>query len=269
VADLADVEVALSGVVTTAEYPAGTAAPNVTGNPIYVFRGWPSTSQLRRDRSDGAIDISVTAVPNSARNTTRWGVQVTELPVPATLTVGTSGNSATFFGTASGGDPAGVLVAQKSYVYSAQDGDSAALAAAALAALIRVDRICWLTQATLTVPGVSSLVARAVGQVNAVEEWARQEQEFRISIWAPSPGIRDATASVVMQALTSIAFLALGDGTGARLRFHGVTNLDDDQTASMYRRDIIYSVEYGTTVVSSNPSMLFGDLAWNGATIVA
>jgi hypothetical protein len=269
VADVADVEAALVGAALAALYPNGTTAQSATGSPARVFRGWPTTGLLTQDRAAGGVDISVFGIPGTTRNTTRWGVQVAELPSDPTLTVGVSGNSATFLGTASLGDLAGVLVTQTAYVYQAQPGDSAALVAAALADLIRADMICWLAQATLTIPGVSTLVARTASAVAALEEWGRQEQEFRVSVWAPSPAARDTTAAIVMQGLVPIAFLTLADGTGGRLRFHGTANLDDDQTASIYRRDMIFSVEYGTTLLNSNPTMLFGDLVYNGSVILA
>jgi hypothetical protein len=269
VADVADVEAALVGAVLTTLYPNGTAAPSATGTPVRVFRGWPTTGMLLQDRAAGGIDISIFGIPGTTRNTTRWGVQVSELPNAPSLTVGVTGNSATFLGTAAAGDLAGVLVAQNAYVYQAQAGDSAALVAAALADLVRAQMICWLTQATLTVPGESALVARTASAVAALQEWGRQEQQFRISVWAPSPAVRDGCAALVMQGLVPIAFVTLADGTGGRLRFHGAANLDDDQTASIYRRDIIFTVEFGTTLMVSNPTMLFGDLVYNGSAIVA
>ncbi|MEJ0047583.1 MAG: hypothetical protein WDN04_16745 [Rhodospirillales bacterium] len=106
---------------------------------------------------------------------------------------------------------------QTAYVYQAQPGDSAALVAAALADLIRADQICWLTQATLTVPGVADLVARTTSAVAALEEWGRQEQEFRIAVWAGSPAARDSTASLVMQSLAPVAFLTLAERDGRQV----------------------------------------------------
>jgi hypothetical protein len=269
VADVADVEAALVGAVLGTLYPNGATTLSATGTPVRVFRGWPTTGLLMQDRAAGGIDISVFGIPGTTRNTTRWGVQVSELPSDPSLSVEVSGNSATFLGTAAQGDLAGALVEQNAYVYQAQQGDSAALVTAALADLIRADMICWVTQATLTVPGVSALVARTASAVSALVEWGRQEQQFRISVWAPSPAARDGCAALVMQGLVPLAFITLSDGTGGRLRFHGTANLDDDQTASIYRRDMIFIVEFGTTLLVTNPTMLFGDLDYNGSVILA
>jgi hypothetical protein len=269
VADVADVEAALVAAVLGILYPNGIGAPSATGTPVRAFRGWPTTGLLTHDRAAGGVDISVFGIPGTTRNTTRWGVQVSHLPNDPSLTVSASGITATFAGTAADGDLAGVLAAQNAYVYQAQAGDSAALVAAALADLIRADMICWLTQATLTVPGVPKLIARTASAVTALEEWGRQEQQFRISVWAPSPAVRDGCAALVTQGLVPLTFVTLSDGTGGRLRFHGTADLDDDQTASIYRRDIIFTVEFGTTLQVTSPTMLFGDLDYNGSVIFA
>jgi hypothetical protein len=129
--------------------------------------------------------------------------------------------------------------------------------------------ICWLTDATITVPGAHDFTARTASSVNELEEWSRQEQGFQVSVLAPLPSLRDGIASGIIQTLAQIGFLLLADGTGGRIRFRSEKNCDADQAASLFRRDIIYDVEFGLTVMSSNPSMLFADLSWNGTPIYA
>jgi hypothetical protein len=170
-------------------------------------------------------------------------------------------------GVASSGDLAGVLVNEQAYVYQTQAGDSAALVAAALADALRTAMICWLTQETITVPGAYYLIGRTASLVSLLEEWGRQEQGFQISILAPTPNLRDLVAQVVSCTLIQISFLSLADGTGGRLRYRSTANYDTEQASSIYRRDLNYDVEYATTILNNNPTMLFGDLAWNGTTI--
>jgi hypothetical protein len=239
------------------------------GVPVRIYRGKPTNAALRVDRTTSTVDVAIYAVAEPSRDTTRWGVQVTELPSTSTLTVGVSGNSATFFGSASAGDIAGALVDQQVFIYEAQPGDSAPLVAAAIADAIRTAMICWLSDATITVPGAYDFTARTASSVNALEEWSRQEQGFQVSVVAPRPSLRDGIASEIRQSLAPIGFLLLADGTGGRIRFRSEMNCDADQAASLFRRDIIYDVEFGVTVINSNPSMLFGDLSWNGTPIYA
>jgi hypothetical protein len=269
VAELADVEQALVDTIIAAAYPNGPNTTSTVGTPLRIYRGRPTNSGLITDRSDGTVDVSIFPLADITRNTTRWGIHVTELPTTSTLTVGTSGNSATFLGSASAGDLAGVLVNQQAYIYQAQAGDGAALVAAALADILRTVMICWLTQATITVPGAYYFIARTASSVNALEEWGRQEQGFQISVWAPTPNLRDVVAQLIGRTLAQLSFLTLADGTGGRLRYRATANYDTDQASSIYRRDLNYDVEYATTVMITNTTMLFGDLAWNGTTIYA
>jgi hypothetical protein len=63
-------------------------------------------------------------------------------------------------------------------------------------------------------------------------------------------------------------FIALADGTAARLIFSGTATFDQSQDAILYRRDLIYTVEYATTVTALLPSMLFGSLDLNEANFI-
>jgi hypothetical protein len=269
VAELADVEQALVTLITSAAYPNGVDAVSLLGVPLRIYRGRPTNAALIADRASGTIDVGVYAIADTTRNTTRWGVQVAIVPTMPSLTVAVSGISATFFGVAAAGDLAGLLINQQAFVYQAQAGDSAALVAAALADIVRTKMICWLSAATLTAPSAFSFVARTASTVIAIQEWCRQEQGFQVSIWSPTPTLRDGVAQVVGGSLAQTSFLSLADGTGGRIRYRSTANYDTDQTSSIYRRDLNYDVEYGTTITSNAPTMLFGDLDWNGITIFA
>ncbi len=269
-AELADVEQALVDVMIAAVYPGGVSALSAVGVPVRIYRGRPTNAALIADRATGTVEVSVCPLADATRNTTRWGVQETLLPSPSTLTVDVTNNSATFAGVAISGDLAGALINHAhAFVYQAQAGDLAPLIAAALASAIRPSMTCWLTGATITVPGAFALVARTAAEVQVLQEWCRQEQGFQISIWAPTPVIRDRVAQLLGQALAQISFLTLADGTGGRLRFRATANFDGDQAASVYRRDLTFDVEYGTTLTSGSPTMLFGDLDWSGTTFFA
>jgi hypothetical protein len=265
-ADLSDVEAALVAVISALVYPAGAGTASALNFPAKVFRGQPAGNMLLDDGRAGVADVSVFAVPDRAKNTTRWGVQTSITHGTPGISVNVAGNCATFSGVATAGDLAGVLVNQSAYVYATQPGDSAALVAAALGDAIRTNGICWVSDASLTVPGALSLIARTVAPAKELQEWSRQEQEFRISVWTGTPQMRDAACSLIGAGLAAIPFLELADGTGGRLRYSATKTIDDDQASSIYRRDLIYIVEYGTTVTATAPTVLFPDLNWNGET---
>jgi hypothetical protein len=203
-------------------------------------------------------------MPTGTRNTTRWsGVSSTSKGVP-TLSVSVSGISATFEGIGGAGQVAGLLVENVPYVYRGQAGDTPALVASVLAQMVRANRACWLSGATVTVPGVPAIVARVVADGSSLTEYARQKQGFRLSAWCPDPMTRDLVCRTVGSALAATSFLTLADGTSGRIRYRSTSSFDDDQDAQQYRRDLVYDVEYGTTLELAAPSMLFGDLMWSG-----
>ena len=91
-------------------------------------------------------------------------------------------------------------------------------------------------------------------------QWTRaQLQRFRITCWCPDSTSRDSVAAAIDAALSSIAFLQFSDGSSGRLRYVGTTEFDQSQDAALYRRDLVYSVDYLTTTSEVVPSMIFGD----------
>jgi hypothetical protein len=185
------------------------------------------------------------------------------------LTVQFDSTSVTFGGTADVGQVAGILVDAMSYAYRTRPGDTPALVAANLSVMIRENTIVHLTQSTLTVPGAGDLLARVVADAIAQCETRRQEQHFRVTCWCPTPMTRDAAATAIDQALSGRRFIDLPDGTSGRLNYVGTTVFDQSQNARLYRRDLNYGVEYATILSSTLPSMLFGNLVLNTASIIA
>ncbi len=266
-ADLSDVEVALAALVVAAVYTQGLTGPSISGKPIRVYRGWPLSAALDLDLAAGIANVSVFAVPGATRNTTRWGKLVHTTPVVPSLTVKVSGSSVSFGGTGGAGQLAGVLVDGQVFAYRLQAGDTPALVAAVLAQDIRAVRTCWLSGATLSVPGAIRLIGRTVADASTLTECARQEQGFRISAWCPDPSTRDLVCSRLGGAFAATGFLTLADGTSGRLRYRTTSSFDEAQNAQLYRRDLIYDVDYATTVFEAVPSLLFGDLHVAGSDI--
>ena len=79
--------------------------------------------------------------------------------------------------------------------------------------------------------------------------------------------MRDAACEAIDVAYAATPFLTLADGSAARLRFVSTTTFDQRQDAALYRRDLNYTVEFPTTQVAIQPSMLFGTLGL-GATVI-
>lgn len=265
-ADQADVEAVLAALAAASLYPNGTANPSVPGPDCRIYRGWPNPSALDADLAAGRINVTVFPLEFKLRNVTRFPAHWTPLDIHApTLKASVSGISATLYGTASAGQLAGLLVDGRTYVYRTQANDTPESVAANLASLVRADRIALLTNASVAIPGAAQLEARTVADGGALMEVRRQEQHFRLTAWCPDPATRDATASAIDADFATRPFIDLPDGTQGRLLYAGTAVFDQSQDAALYRRDLIYSVEYATTRSTTQPAMLFGTGAINTA----
>ena len=259
-ADQADVETALASLVANALYPDGTAAPSAVGTICRVYRGFPTAPTLDADLAAGTMHVSVTAAEGPVKNVTRYPrVWVAVAPVPATLTATVGADAVSFSGTCAAGQLAGVAVNGALFPYAVQANDTPPTVASNLAAMIRSEG--WIVDyagTTVAVPGAALFTARVVNGAGALQEIKRQIQDFKISMWCPDPGSRDRAAPLIDEALANQAFIALADGSSARLVFRASEARDLDADAALYRRDLIYSAEYPTTLRQLTPAMLFG-----------
>ncbi len=261
-ADQADVEAAIAAIAANGIYPSGTAAASAVGAAVKIYRGWPVAPVLDADLAAGMAHVSVSATDAAAKNVTRYPrIWQNLTPATGTLTASVAGLEASFFGTCSAGLLAGVLVDGQTYPYAVQANDSAATVASNLAAMLRQGG--WIVEyngTKLVVPEATHFTARVVAGAGALQEIRRQVQEFRVAMWCPCPALRDEIAPVLDAALMANDFISLADGAYGRIRFENTTTTDESANAALYRRDLIYTVEYPTTLAQLTPAMLFGTM---------
>lgn len=274
VSNVLDVLVALIGA---AAYPAGSPAPGTPsawGMPVSIRPGWPNAETLQCNLA--AVDnsgnpktpvcnVSVYPRPDE-RNTTRysreWQTQSTNTP---TLTATVSGQTVTFAGTVPNpitGNPHNVMVLAngKDYVYAVLQGATLTTIAAALAALIAVD-IGGTTSSggVITLPSGARIGAARVGvTASSIQELGRQERLFQIGIWADSPANRDALAIGVDGVLRPLSFLTMPDGFAARIIYKSSPMSDALEKTGLFRRDLLYTVEFATTQTQVSAQMIAG-----------
>ena len=267
-ASQSDVEVALVELAAATLYPGGIASAPSIGAESRIYRGWPNAALLETDLAAGIVHVSVFPTPNSTTDTTRYLPCWLPEPTTPTLTVSSAGNSLTFFGTADLGQLAGILVDGHSFVHRTILGDTPESVAAVLGEAIAMGRPASVSNSTITVANASSLVARTAADASSTMELRRQRQGFRITAWCPSPELRDVACGLLDVGFAGTPFLVLSDGSSARLRLSASTSFDDRQDALLYRRDMVYSVEFPTTQVAIQPAMLFGIQGLGATTIL-
>lgn len=261
--DLADVEDEFVRLVVNALYPNGTDEPSVLGLLCRVYRGWPSSGTLNLDLQNELVNITVSPDTDLGFTTTRYTLEWDTPRTSPTLEASVDHNTVTLMGTASSDYVCGVLIDNASYIYRVRTGDTPAIIAANLAAMVRSTRPAHLTGTQFTVPNALRVVARVTAIGSRSREVRRQTRDIRVITWCPTPESRDQAASAIDHALARLSFLSLADDMKARILYKGTAVYDQAQNSKLYRRDLIYAVEYPTVLSEQLPAMLFGDLVLN------
>ena len=142
-------------------------------------------------------------------------------------------------------------VNKKAYIHAVQATDTLTSIATALTALIQADHpLASSNVATVTIPDAFSISFSAGGVAKVVRELKRQEKQFQITVWAPTPTIRDQISSAVDSALAAINDLTFADGSHGIMLYARTFQTDQMEKSMLYRRDIVYTVDYATTQTS-------------------
>jgi hypothetical protein len=244
-ADFKDAGDALVTLLAGIAYPSGTSQPSITGVPVSVFQGWPNPQQLDADMAAGKAQISVWPTPNEI---VAAGVLSLDWQEPLTITPGlsvvVSGQTVTLSGAASTPQNVALIVDNVPYSYAVQAGDTISSIAASLASLAGASSV----GAVITLPGTARHIAARSGTTGTItRETRRAERLFQIIIWANAPDKRDPLASAIDAALSTTFRLTLPDGSYGQLRYRSSVQNDSYQKQAVYRRDLMYAVEYATT----------------------
>lgn len=263
-ADLSDITAYLAGVATTAVYPNGTSQPSVANMDIRVYEGWPIPGQLDLDvqgmtlvgvptgnppvaRAGGPL-INVSVYPMQGNTSIPYQIQqdtFTIVPPNIGLSLSIVGSLITFSGTLQPGEFVS-LVVDGAFVFS-QTGTSTANLINNLATAIAVDYPgVTFTTTTLTVPFGRSMTVRQGGVGTIGYATHRQRQNIMITIWAPTHATRSIVAAAIDVYLKNNIRATMTDTSQALFTYDRTNVTDEQQVATIYRRDLIYCAEYAT-----------------------
>jgi hypothetical protein len=256
--DLSEVADVLVSKACTAVYPSGTSQPSVCNAAVKLFQGWPVPNDLESSLRAGNVQVSVYPLPTERktnRNINRqWNVID---PGNPTITTTVSGSTVTFAGSVSTPQNVYILVNGKGYQYSVQANDTLTSIATSLTALIKVSiPAASNSGAVITIPSAYSIIARTGGVGLAVLELKRQEKEFQITIWAPTPIKRNQVAEAIDVALCEFTDVVFADQSHGILRYCRTFSSDQTEKSGLYRRDLVYSVDYATTKTAAAPQVI-------------
>ena len=257
-ADLSDVLNSLSTIAAQAVYPNGTGSPSVADVPVKIYPGWPVPNVLETDIAAGIVHVSVYSLPTERRTSRhigrRW--QVTAPGTP-TITAAVTLNQVVLGGAVTSPQNVYLLVNGKGYAYAVQVSDTLTSIATALAVLLHGDFPAASSNGSvLTIPGAYSVTARVGAVGTAMQELRRQEKQFQISIWAQTPTMRSAVAGVVDVALSESSDVVFPDGSHGILLYSHSFESDQAQKSGLYRRDLIFTVDFATTKTAAAPQVI-------------
>lgn len=79
---------------------------------------------------------------------------------------------------------------------------------------------------------------------------------MQVTIWADTPAHRDLVSQVVDLGFAGIERLTMTDGFSARVIYRGTHKNDMVQKANLFKRDLMYAVEYATTQVVTSTEVI-------------
>lgn len=261
-ADLSDVTTYIYNAVAVAAYPNGTSQPSVAGMDVRIFEGWPVPDQLDLDLAGKMLSGSppvpvvrpggqlsnVSIFPMAGMNASVYQTldetYVISLPTYG-LAISVVGQVITLTGTPGNGEYI-TIIADRANVYS-RTGTSAAAIITALAADIAVNYpTVSFTSSTLTMPFHYALSVRqgGIGVLGKVTH--RQKQSIMISVWSPNHRARSLLSAAIDNVLKQSIRVTMPDTSQAIIRYNRTNLSDDKQVATVYRRDLIFDVEYAT-----------------------
>lgn len=262
-ADESDVGQALVALVTAAAYPNGTGQASALGAPARIFRGWVLPADLDADLAAGRIAISIFGQNGTERNTSRFSLDWQTLTPPVhTLTAIVAGNTVTIGGAVASPQNVAILLGDnpataKIAIYPVQPSDTLATIATGLAAILAMAGVVATSSGpVVTLPASSIINTRVGGYGTIARELKRQERSFMITLWCSTPAQRDQASPIIDIALIKPENLLFADGTVGRLAYERTLVNDEKQTLQIYRRDIVYRVEYPTIETQAGTEIL-------------
>lgn len=106
------------------------------------------------------------------------------------------------------------------------------------------------------------------GSGKAVRELRRQIKDFQITVWAPTPQLREKVGAAIDAALSEECHIDLGDFAPAQMFYVRHFDSDNAENWHVYRRDLFYSVNFATTQIITAPEVIQTFITLNGQQVV-
>lgn len=246
-------------------YPGGTALPGIVNAPVKVCPGWPTSALLQQDISAGGVHVSVWPLPTERKINTSLGrpYHVVSKGKP-TLQFTVNGNTLALSGVASDVTNVRLSIDGQGFFFHFCAGTTAEKASISI--VHRLPR-AFTVLSRIIVPLASAIQVQVTTAGTAVRELRRQAREFQITVWAPTPHLRNRAGAAIDSALSDQCHIDLGDAAPAQMLYVRQFDSDNAENWHVYRRDLIFSVNYATTQVISAPEIISTAVNLNGSNL--
>lgn len=271
-ADLAEVLNSVRDEAAKALHEAGLVQPGANSAGIRVYRGWPGEA-LDADLAKKITHVTIypRAGVASVMDGSIEGWVENPIPLPG-LTATRVSQTITFEGaSARAGSIAAVVADRRGWTLVLTQGQTAESVASAFQAMLAADGVvatvdgvvATVDGAVLTLPDAMQIRAGVYSSGTERREIRRQEQGVLLSVWAPSPALRDTIAGILDTHFAGDigrVSLPMSDGSQATIRYAGTVFDDAGQLHPLYRRDLALLAQYSTTLLRELPPVAAVDL---------
>lgn len=245
-ADISDVTALLTQMATAAVYPNGASSPSVTTKPITIFEGWPLQQSLDAAIAAGQSQVSI--FPTRASAGAVFQVQNEDYlivpPVHGLTITSISGGIVSVTGAPTAGEYL-TIIADGRHAYSRVGPDLPNILSQ-----LAADATADYPSVTVVPGGIQFPTDRLKAHVGAPaikgRVTHRQRASVIISVWAPNNADRNAIAIAIDVALKAVNRLTFPDTSQGVIKAERFEQIDRLEPASIYRRDLVFSIEYAT-----------------------
>jgi len=257
-----DVARFLAGRIADVVYPGGSQLPGIVNAAVKIYPGWPVPGTLQQDIDNGSVHITVWPLPTERKIHTALGrpCRVIAKGQP-TLQFTVNGSYISVSGVASALTNVRVSINRKTFTFHFRAGTTAEQAISELREALP-NSFTVLSSVCILMAEHLSVSVTTAG--TAVEELRRQIKDFQITVWAPAPGLRERIGSAIDAALSEQCHIDLNDGAPAQLLYARQSDSDRSENWHVYRRDLIFRVNYATTRFITAPEVTQTAITLNG-----
>lgn len=223
--------------------------------PTIVYSGWPTQANLQNEVAKAIQShVSVYALPGE-RNTTRFSREVaTAQPPVVTLRASVSAGQIILGGSVTADQILAVIIGQAVPITcTVPAGTSLADAATTVASTINTATVSGIaasangTTISIAADPLPQLQVAIGGHGTLMKLLRQQEKHFMVTVWAPTPDMREALAEAIDDRLGTMDRLSLADFPG-RIRYQSTYEEEPLERLQVFRRSLTYSVEWARTI---------------------